>query len=165
MDKETLKKAKSLESTIDEYTSLIRSRNASYGTMLIKITCAYANDHEDYHGRLDKEVWLKMIDVLKEEREKKKQELTDLGEEKPSAAERITENMKELGKAISSMGVKASDLANYSYAEHATDVPPTPIGYLELEEAMTRIPVFRRIGWFRRLMLRWAFGLKYIKEG
>lgn len=68
------------------------------------------------------------------------------------------------GKTINSMGAKASYLANTSYEDCRIQTPPDPIGYLELEEAMTRLPVFKRIGWFRRMMLRWAFGLKYIKE-
>lgn len=78
MKKETLQKAKNLEYCIDEYSDLLRSRNASYGTMLIKITCAYSNDREDYHGRVDKEVWEKMLDVLKNERQKAVQELEEL---------------------------------------------------------------------------------------
>lgn len=52
-----------------------------------------------------------------------------------------------------------SDLDGYK-----VQIPPKPIGYLEHEESMTRIPVFKRIGWFRRRMLRWCFGVKYIKE-
>ena len=79
--------------------------------------------------------------------------------EKPSAAECIVENMKQLGKAISQMGVKASDLNGYM-----VQTPPKPIGYLEHEESKTRIPVFKHIGWFRRCMLRWCFGAKYNKE-
>ena len=79
--------------------------------------------------------------------------------EKPSAAERMVENMKQLGKAISQMGAKASDLDGYK-----VQTPPKPIGYLEHEESKTRIPVFKRIGWFHRRMLRWCFGVKYIKE-
>jgi len=75
--------------------------------------------------------------------------------EKPSAAECI----KQLGKAISQMGVKASDMDGCT-----VQTPPKPIGYLEHEESMTRIAVFKRIGWFRRRMLRWCFGVKYIKE-
>ena len=79
--------------------------------------------------------------------------------EKPSAAECIAENMKQLGKAISQIGVKASDFDCYK-----VQTQPKPIGYLEHEESMTRIPVFKRIGWFHRRMLRWCFGVKYIKE-
>ena len=79
--------------------------------------------------------------------------------EKPSAAECIAENMKQLGKAISQIGVKASDLDGCTL-----QTPPNPIGYLEHEESMTRIPVFKHIGWFHRRMLRWCFGVKYIKE-
>ena len=78
MKKETLKKAKNLEHDISEYSDLLRSRNASYGTMLIKITCAYANDREDYNGRVDKEVWDKMLDVVADERRKAMQELENL---------------------------------------------------------------------------------------
>lgn len=81
MKKETLKKAKNLENDISEYSDLLRSRNASYGTMFIKISCAYANDCEDYHGRVDKEVWDKMLDVLAEERRKAMQELENLTDE------------------------------------------------------------------------------------
>lgn len=78
MKQETLKKANNLEYYISEYSNLLRSRNASYGTMFIKITCAYANDHEDYHGRVDKEVWDKMLDVVADERRKAMQELENL---------------------------------------------------------------------------------------
>ena len=78
MKQETLKKANSLEHDISEYSDLLRSRNATYGTMLIKISCAYANDYEDYHGRVDKEVWDKMLDVVAEERRKTMQELENL---------------------------------------------------------------------------------------
>lgn len=78
MKQETLKKANNLEHDISEYSNLLRSRNASYGTMLIKITCAYANDHEDYHGRVDKEVWDKMLDVVAEERRNAMRELENL---------------------------------------------------------------------------------------
>lgn len=66
---------------------------------------------------------------------------------------------KELEKDIRQMSAKASDLDGYK-----VQTLPKPIGYLEHEESMTRIPVFKRIGWFRRRMLRWCFGVKYIKE-
>jgi len=78
MKQETLKKAKDLESNISEYGDLLRSRNADYHTMLIKITCAYSNDRNEYHGRVSKEVWDKMLDVVEEERQKTKQELEAL---------------------------------------------------------------------------------------
>ena len=94
MKQETLKKAKDLEIDISEYSDLLRSRNASYGTMLIKISCAYANDYEDYHGRVDKKVWDKMLDVVADERRKSMQELEDLTDdsaESDSAGSRIAE--------------------------------------------------------------------------
>ena len=78
MKKETLQKAKNLERLIDEYSSLLRSRNASYGRMLIKINCSYSNIAEEYYGRIDKEVWDKMLEVLKNEREKAMQEFEEL---------------------------------------------------------------------------------------
>lgn len=78
MKQETLKKAKNLEHDISEYSDLLQSRNASYGKMLIKISCAYANDFGDYYGRVDKEVWDKMLDVVAEERRKVMQELENL---------------------------------------------------------------------------------------
>ena len=88
MKQATLKKANNLEHDISEYSDLLRSRNATYGTMLIKISCAYANDHEDYHGRVDKEVWDKMLDVVADERRKAMQELENLTDD---SAEIITD--------------------------------------------------------------------------
>lgn len=38
-----------------------------------------------------------------------------------------------------------------------------PIGYLKSEETRARIAVFSKISLFKRLMMRWCFGLKYIK--
>lgn len=99
------------------------------------------------------------MEVVERELERCKHDLNNLGNEKPSAAECMVENMKQLGKAISQMGVKVSDLDG-----HKVQTPPKPIGYLEHEESMSRIPVFKRIGWFHRRMLRWCFGVKYIKE-
>ena len=86
MKQETLKKANNLEHDISEYSDLLRSRNASYSTMLIKITCAYANNHEDYHGRVDKEVWDKMLDVVADERRKAMQELENLTDDSAETA-------------------------------------------------------------------------------
>jgi hypothetical protein len=88
MKQETLKKAKNLEHDISEYNDLLLSRNADYHTMLIKITCAYSNNREDYHGRVSKEVWDKMLDVVAEERRKAMQELDNLTDD---SAEIITD--------------------------------------------------------------------------
>lgn len=78
MKQETLKKAKDLENDISEYGDLLLSRNADYHTMLIKISCAYSNNRNEYHGMVSKEVWNKMLDVVAEERQKTKQELETL---------------------------------------------------------------------------------------
>lgn len=78
MKQETLRKAKDLEKDISEYGDLLLSRNADYHKMLIKITCAYSNDRTDYHGRVSKEVWNKMLDVVAEERLKTSRELEAL---------------------------------------------------------------------------------------
>jgi len=75
MKQETLQKAKSLEQDFREYTNLLLSRGADYDTMLIRIDCAY---HNEYYGRVSKEVWNKMLDVVAEERQKTKQELEAL---------------------------------------------------------------------------------------
>ena len=90
--------------------------------------------------------------------------IREINDTKSQWSDSIVEYMKQLGKVINSTGVKVSDPVNTSYEDCRIQTPPDPIGYLELEEAMTRLPVFKRIGWFRRMMLRWAFGLKYIKE-
>lgn len=91
MKQETLKKAKNLEHDISEYSDLLHSRNATYGTMLIKISCANANDHEDYYGRVDKEVWDKMLDVVAEERRKAMQELENLTDDPAESTADIPE--------------------------------------------------------------------------
>jgi len=87
MKQETLQKAKDLENDISEYGDLLLSRNADYHTMLIKITCAYSNNREDYHGRVSKEVWDKMLDVVAEERQKTKQELEALTDDSADGME------------------------------------------------------------------------------
>lgn len=43
-------------------------------------------------------------------------------------------------------------------------VVPTPIGYLEHEPTKAQISVYSKIRWFKRLMLKWCFGLKYVKR-
>lgn len=78
MKQETLKKAKDLENDISEYGNLLLSRNADYHTMLIRIDCAYANNHNEYYGRVSKEVWNKMLDVVAGEKRKTMQELENL---------------------------------------------------------------------------------------
>ena len=88
MKQETLKKANNLEHDISEYTDLLLSRDADYHTMLIKITCAYSNNRTDYHGRVSKEVWDKMLDVVVDERRKAMQELENLTDD---SAEIITD--------------------------------------------------------------------------
>lgn len=78
MKQETLQKAKSLEQDFIEYNNLLLSRSANYHTMLINISCAYANDRNEYDGRVSKEVWNKMLDVVAEERQNTKKQLEDL---------------------------------------------------------------------------------------
>ena len=163
MDKETLARAKELEEDIRQMESALsyykRGRwscdiNDSASTFHFEFCKNWSHRDADMQ---DLPTWLNkpLMEVVERELERCKHELDNLGNEKPSAAECITENMKQLGKAINQMGVKASDLAQE---------PPKPIGYLEHEESKTRIPVFKRIGWFHRCMLRWCFGVKYTKE-
>lgn len=80
MKQETLDKAKSLENEIEEYSRLLCSRNASYNYMLIKITCANASPSAEYYGRMDKELWMKMTDVVKKELVKKRLQLDELSD-------------------------------------------------------------------------------------
>lgn len=91
MKEETLQKAKNLERLIEEYSNLLKSRNADYHTMLIKITCSYSNSHEDYDGVVDKEVWDKMLDVVSEERRKAYQEFDDLTDEPDETATDVSD--------------------------------------------------------------------------
>lgn len=41
---------------------------------------------------------------------------------------------------------------------------PTVYGHLEHEPTKVRFSVYSKIGWFKRLMLRWCFGLRYVKH-
>ena len=95
MKQETLKKANNLEHDISEYTDLLRSRNADYHTMLVKIACAYSNNREDYHGRVSNEVWNKMLDVVAEERRKAMQELENLTDDATDADTEIITDVPE----------------------------------------------------------------------
>lgn len=87
MKEETLKKAHNLEHNISEYTDLLRSRKADYYTMLIKISCAYSNTHDEYHGRVSKELWDKMLDVVENERTKDRRRLAALSDDSEEGAE------------------------------------------------------------------------------
>ena len=167
MDKETLARAKELEEDIKQMESaLTYYKGGVWWPWGI-------NDHaSSFHfefcknyGHMDADMqnlprWLNkpLMEVVERELERCKTELENLGNEKPSAAECVAENIKQLGKAMSQMGVKAFDL-NGSIVQM-----PKTIGYLEHEETKTRIPVYKRIGWFRRCMLRWCFEVKYKKE-
>lgn len=41
---------------------------------------------------------------------------------------------------------------------------PSVYGHLEHEPTKVRFSVYSKIGWFKRLMLRWCFGLRYVKH-
>ena len=41
---------------------------------------------------------------------------------------------------------------------------PTVYGHLEHEPTKYHISVYSKIGWFQHLMLRWCFGLRYVKH-
>ena len=164
MNKETLARAKKLEEDIRQMEFALsyykRGRWSHWGisdsASLFHFEFCKNWDHRDANMQ-DLPTWLNgpLMEVVERELERCKHELDNLGNEKPSAVECVAENMKQLGKAISQMGVKVSELV---------PTPPKPIGYLEHKESKTRIPVFKRIGWFHRCMLRWCFGVKYTKE-
>ena len=172
MNKETLAKAKNLEEDIEAMETALGYYKSgtwsSWGVNDSATTFHFAfhkhyGDGDAYRENLPRWLNKPLMEVVEREMNRCKAELESLGEEQPSATDRVTESMRELGKAINNIGVKASDIIESYRGTSAVD-PPMPIGYLELEETMARIPVFRRIGWFHRWMLRWGFGLKYIKE-
>ena len=168
MNKETLARAKELEKDIQQMEFALSyykqgrwshwGTNDSAGSFHFEFCKNWSHNPADMQ---DLPAWLNkpLMEVIEEQLERCKYELEMLGSEKPSAADCIAENMKQLGKAISQVGVKASDLNG-----RMVQTPPKPIGYLEHEESKTRIAVFKHIGWFRRCMLRWCFGVKYNKE-
>ncbi len=66
------------------------------------------------------------------------------------------EAIQELGKEYQT---------TYSGAfERARIIVPVPIGYLRHEPTKVYIHVYQPIGRFKRLMLRWCFGLRYVKR-
>ena len=40
-----------------------------------------------------------------------------------------------------------------------------PVGFLRHEPTQVNIFVYKKIGWFKRLMIDWCFGLKYYEYG
>lgn len=78
MNKETLKKAKSLENLIEQCDSLLKSSSDTYFWCSVKVNCGTSNAHDDRYGCIPREIWSKMLAVLKEEREKLEQELESL---------------------------------------------------------------------------------------
>ena len=41
----------------------------------------------------------------------------------------------------------------------------SPVGFLRHEPTHVNISVYEKIGWFKRLMINWCFGLKYYEYG
>ena len=60
-----------------------------------------------------------------------------------------TEAMKKMGEAMERLN------------EGREITFPQPIGHLHCDYAQVAITVYEPIGWFKRLMLRWCFGLEY----
>ena len=168
MNKETLARAKKLEEDIKQMESALsyhkRGRWSHWDINDLASSFHFEFCKNWSHRDADMQdlpTWLNkpLMEVVERDLERCKTELENLGNEKPSDVECLAENMKQLGKAMNQMGVKASDVNG-----RMVQTPPNPIGYLEHEESKTRIPVFKRIGWFHRCMLRWCFGVKYKKE-
>ncbi len=68
----------------------------------------------------------------------------------------VLEDMQELNKEYQT---------TYSGAfERARIIVPEPIGYLRHEPTKVDIHVYSPISRFKRLMLRWCFGLRYVKR-
>ena len=127
MKQETLKKANNLKYDISEYSDLLRSRNATYDTMLIKISCSYANDHEGYSGRVDKEVWDKMLDVVADERRKAMQEFENLTDDPAESKTDVPETGQ--GEWQPNKVYKNGDRVNYNgvHYECQGEFKPTDI--------------------------------------
>ena len=138
MDKETLARAKRLEKDIQKMESVLSYHKQG------RWSHWDINDHaSSFHFEFcknwspsraeiqDLPTWLNepLMEVVERELECCKTELDNLGNEKPSAAECIAKNMKQLGKAISQMGVRASDLDGCT-----VQTPPKPIDYIELDK-------------------------------
>lgn len=78
MTKEKLKKAKELEGQINEYNRLLFNSKETYSWCLIKINCANSNGYSDDYGTIPREILKKLLDVIREERDKLAEELEQL---------------------------------------------------------------------------------------
>lgn len=78
MDREKIKKANNLQDTIDEYSRLLRNGKETYNFCLVKVNCANSNGYRDDYGRIERPVWNKMLDVLREEVKRLEREIDEL---------------------------------------------------------------------------------------
>lgn len=97
MNKETLARAKELEEDIRKMESALSYYKAS--TFHFEFCKNWGRRDA---GMQDLPTWLNgpLMEVVERKLERCKTELDNLGNEEPSAAECIVENMKQLGKAI-----------------------------------------------------------------
>jgi len=78
MDRDKIKKANDIQDTIDEYSRLLSNEKETYRRCLVKVNCANSNGYSDDYGRIERPVWNKMLDVLREEVKRLEQELDEL---------------------------------------------------------------------------------------
>ena len=77
MTKETLEKANDIQDQIDQYDSILRSQEEEYFWCQLCIECYNTNSDANV-GRIPRPVLNRMLDVLKEERQKLIDELEAL---------------------------------------------------------------------------------------
>lgn len=120
MDKETLARAKELEEDIRQMEFAlsyykrgswshwgINDRASSFHFEFCKNWSHRDADMQDLPTWLNKP----LMEVVERELERCKAELGNLGNDKPSVAERVMENVSQLGKAINQTGIKAETQA------------------------------------------------------
>ena len=78
MTQEKLKKANYLQETIKQYSSLLESADETYFFCLVSVDCANSNGHAEKCGRIERPVWNRMLDVLRQETNKLQQELDEM---------------------------------------------------------------------------------------
>lgn len=75
----------------------------------------------------------------------------------------FTKEPKRNADAIEAMQQISKAFGKMWEVENGTITFPTPIGYLRHEPTGYSLAVYKPISRFKRLMLRWAFGLKFEK--
>ena len=78
MKKETLEEAKAIEKQIDACNALLVSTRDTYYWCLVTVECGNSNSAPEHYGNLPREIWTKMLEALRIERDRLEEKLAEL---------------------------------------------------------------------------------------